>query len=154
MRRPSPRKIGHPKSFDNEKSKNSWRGGRISSERGALPNVPLTGRINAAGLMKGSQPVGGAELPVGQSRFHKGFFNGTPGTMSGLTTRLKSTPPSLLGSVINGKNGVPPGIRNTPDTTHLPTIASTTFGALPKNWRLRPIGRSQMNVELKLFLMS
>src|SRR5438128_12389804 len=133
MRRPSPRKIGHPKSFDNEKSKNSWRGGRISSERGALPNVPLTGRINAAGLMKGSQPVGGAELPVGQLRVHKGFFNGTPGTMSGLTTRLKSTPPSLLGSVINGMKGVPPDMRITPDTVHFPRIVSTTFGAFARN---------------------
>ena len=101
--------------------------------RGALPNVPLTGRMNAAGLMYGSHPEGGAELPIGQLRFHKGLRNGTPVTMSGLTYRLKSTPPSLFGSVINGKNGSPPGKRSTPDTTHPPTSVFTAFGACVKN---------------------
>src|ERR1700730_17762496 len=74
--------------------------------------------------------------------------------MSGLTTRLKSTPPSLLGSVINGRKGVPPGRRITPETTHLPISVSTTLGTSPRNCRLRPSGRSQMKVELKLFAMS
>src|SRR5205085_11777957 len=86
IRRPSLPANGQPKSFESEKSKNSWRGERMSRERGALPNCPLTGRMKAAGLMKGSQPEGGAELPTGQARLHSGFLKGTPGPMSGLTT--------------------------------------------------------------------
>ena len=150
IRRPSLPANGQPKSFESEKSKNSWRGERMSRERGALPNCPLTGRMKAAGLMKGSQPEGGAELPTGQSRLHSGFLKGTPGTMSGLTTRLKSVPPSLFGSVMNGRNGVPPGIRKTPDTVHLPKSPFTTFGASERNIRPRPSGMSQMAVEVKL----
>ena len=110
--------------------------------------------MKAAGLMKGSQPEGGAELPTGQSRLHSGFLKGTPGTMSGLTTRLKSVPPSLFGSVMNGRNGVPPGIRKTPDTVHLPKSPFTTFGASERNIRPRPSGMSQMAVEVKLCFTS
>src|SRR6185436_13885123 len=145
---------GIGKSFESEKSKYSWRGERMSIDRGALPSVPLTGRMNAAGLMKGSQPEGGAELPLGQSRFHSGLRSGTPGTMSGLTYRLKSTPPSLFGSVINGRNGSPPGMRKMPETTQPPANVLTTPFESPKNRRPRPMGISQIPVAVKLFLMS
>src|SRR5213595_479141 len=120
------------RSFEIEKSKNSWRGERMFSDRGALPRVPFTGRMKAAGLMYGSQPEGGVELPMGQSRFHNGLRKGTPETMSGRTYRLKSTPPSLFGSVMNGRNGRPPGIRKTPEIVQPPMRASTAPGASRK----------------------
>src|SRR5262245_5200176 len=145
---------GIGKSFDSEKSKYSCRGERMSSDRGALPSDPLTGRMNAAGLMKGSQPDGGAELPVGQSRFHRGLRSGTPGTRSGLTYRLKSTPPSLFGSVMKGRKGNPPGMRRTPETIQPPASALTKPFGLLMYRRPRPKGMSQIPVAVKLCLRS
>src|ERR1043166_9732021 len=101
----------------------------MSKVRGALPRVPFTGRMKAAGLMYGSQPDGGAALPIGQLRFQRGFLSGTPGTMSGRTYRLNSTPPSLFGSVMNGRNGRPPGMRSTLDMLQPPKIELTAPGA-------------------------
>src|SRR5262249_48703603 len=123
------------RSFEIEKSKNSCLGDRMFSARGALPNVPFAGRMKAAGLMYGSQPEGGVELPIGQSRFHGGFRNGTPGTISGRTYRLKSTPPSLFGSVMNGRKGRPPGIRKTPEIVQPPTKAFTRPGTSLRYFR-------------------
>ena len=45
-----------------------------------LPSAPLSGRMNAAGLMYGSHT-----LLTGQSRFHNGLTIGTPDTRSGRT---------------------------------------------------------------------
>src|SRR5260370_41328006 len=132
-RLPSLAQNGQGKSFESEKSKNVCRGDRMAKVRGALPRVPLTGRMNAAGLMYGSQPEGGAALPTGQPRFERGFTSGTPGTISGLTYRLKSTPPSLFGSVMKGRNGSPPGRRRTAAIVHAPTIAFTTPAAFLRN---------------------
>src|SRR5215475_11449531 len=140
---------GKRKSFWSEKSKYCCNGPRIFSVRGASPRLPFAGRINAAGLMYGSQGVTPSdEMPNGQSGLNKGFFNGTPGTRSGRTVRV--FPPSRFESVRYGTNGVPPCRRKTPVTAQPPITASTAPGALLRKDRLRPTGRSQMKVELKL----
>src|SRR6266567_6129645 len=122
--------------------------------RGALPSDPFTGRMKAAGFMYGSQPNGGVDAPVGQLRFHRGLRNGTPGTISGLTYRLNNVPPRWFGSVMNGRNGSPPGRRSTPEITHPPARVLMPLFALLKKRRPRPIGISQIPVAAKLFLIS
>src|SRR5215207_9532948 len=103
---------GNGKSFWNERSKYSCRGERMLSVRGALPRLPLAGRLNAAGLTNGSHGSLVAGLvPVGQSRLHSGFLSGTPSMMSGRTTRL--LPPRRLVSTSVGRKGVEPGMRKT-----------------------------------------
>src|SRR5262249_41050172 len=83
---------------------------------------------------------------------HNGFFNGTPGTRSSLTVRF--VPPSLLVSVINGRNGCPPCKRTTAEVDQPPMIVFTTFGVSLSNWRPFPNGRSYRIEEEKLCLMS
>src|SRR5262245_11402482 len=50
----------------------------LSSVRGASPNCPNAGRMNADGFKYGWQLP-----PVGQLLLNKGFTSGTPATMSG-----------------------------------------------------------------------
>src|SRR4030095_10273074 len=92
---------GNGKFFCTEKSKYSCIGARMSKVRGAFPNEPFAGRMNAARLMNGSQI-----FPIEHAPEYRGFFNGTPGTISSLMARL--VPPNLFVSVINGTNGWPP----------------------------------------------
>src|SRR5687767_12918304 len=110
-------------------------GARMSNVRGALPRDPFAGRMNAAGLMYGSQVA-----PDEQEYEKSGFFNGTPGIMSSRIARF--VPPRRFVSVMNGMNGCPPWRRNRPEMDHPPKAPFTIAGASDSNWRPLPNGRS------------
>src|SRR5213594_2403337 len=99
MRRLLSLRNGNAKFFWMEKSKNSCKGARISRVLCALPREPLAGRINADGLINGSQALPVEQLPAE----YRGFFSGTPGMMSRRIARL--VPPNRFVSVIKGTNG-------------------------------------------------
>src|SRR6185503_12032877 len=63
-------------------------------------------------------------------------------------------PPRRFVSVMNGTSGCPPCKRNMPESDHPPKAPFTIAGEPDNHWRPLPNGRSYINVELKLCLMS